>query len=536
MLSSRRGRVAAVSVCLALWILAVPQIGCRRSAPAPVPDSQPATATAPQAAYVLLGESPAGSTVAFARVIVEGGAACPDLLDAAGGPPIALSKRRNPHGFSVDVCEAEVPFGRSLAVAGSRLTLPAVRNQVSRVAVFGDTGCKPGENKQGDCSLSDPYWPFHTLAAAAAAREPDLVIHVGDYNYRGTPAGFHREVGGEEKKLWYYDAGDGAAPSEKCGVPGPYYSQNSTGNRDRDHWDAWRQDFFEPAAELLAAAPWVFARGNHELCSHAGPGWFYFLDASSDLPAGGGSQLGCPAQDGEGPAPPHLTLVPPRVIALGDLGLAVIDSSNACDDLANFTTDYATQLTEVASKLSSSPAWLVGHRPPWGVVGDADAPPFDCDGQPGSGPAPEYAALNRTLQCALGETAGPGAAGTSVAAALLPKLDLILAGHMHRYQSLTFAVAADRPPSLIIGNSGVQEDAGPPHGAFQAVVDGEEASGQSVEQFGYLELARNAAGTWTGAIITPDPAAWAPTVPACDPAAAPPPPLCVEGLSQAGAG
>ena len=30
----------------------------------------------------------------------------------------------------------------------------------------------------------------------------------------------------------------------------------------------------QPAAELLATAPWVVARGNHELCSRAGLGWF----------------------------------------------------------------------------------------------------------------------------------------------------------------------------------------------------------------------------------------------------------------------
>ena len=145
---------------------------------------------------------------------------------------------------------------------------------------------------------------------------------MGDYNYRGTPSGFKTTVDGKQVQQWYYDAGDGATPSEQCGIPGPYYSQNSTGNPDADAWEAWWLDFFQPAGDLLAAAPWVFARGNHELCSHAGPGWFYFLDASSELPEGGGGQLACPSQDGEGPALPHLQFVEPQVLHLGGLDLA----------------------------------------------------------------------------------------------------------------------------------------------------------------------------------------------------------------------
>jgi hypothetical protein len=222
-------------------------------------------------------------------------------------------------------------------------------------------------------------------------------------------------------------------------VPGPYYSQNSTGNPDADAWEAWWLDFFEPARPLLAAAPWVFSRGNHELCSHAGPGWFYFLDASSALPEGGGAQLACPPQDGEGPALPHLRFVPPRVVALDGLALAVLDSANACDDLPNFTGRYAAQLAAVAARLDGADgdAWLVGHRPPWGLDGTAGGPPFGCDGEPGSGPAPAFAAINRTLQCAL---AAPGAA------ALPPRLGLSLAGHMHRFESLTFAAGSGLQP------------------------------------------------------------------------------------------
>ena len=43
-------------------------------------------------------------------------------------------------------------------------------------------------------------------------------------------------------------------------------------------WNVWELDFFAPSARLLAAAPWIMVRGNHEMCKRAGEGWFRFLD------------------------------------------------------------------------------------------------------------------------------------------------------------------------------------------------------------------------------------------------------------------
>lgn len=524
----------------------------QQSAPAaPMPaEPLPRTAAAPLATYVLLAQSASGAPVAYARVIVGSGEACPALQGAPGSADLLMTKRRNPHGFAVDVCEAQVAFGESRTVSGTATTLPVARRQVRRVAVVGDTGCKPGDDHQGDCSPSDPYWPFASLTSDAAGRQPDLVVHVGDYNYRGTPSGFTDADGDHQ---WYYDAGDGAEASEQCGLADVYYSQNSTGNADRDAWPAWRDDFFAPAADLLTAAPWVLARGNHELCSHAGPGWFYFLDGGSDLPGGSG-QVSCPDQGRSGTVESHLVLSPPRVIALQDLELAVLDSSNACDELDNFASEYARQLTAVAGTLSATPAWWVGHRPPWGVDHEygsgEEAAPYQCDNSPGTGPKLTYAAINRTLQCALASPSGGGASSSTVADLLLPKLALVLSGHMHRYESLTFAASTGRPPSLIVGNGGVMEDSGPPQGTFRGTVDGATASGQAVEQFGYLLLERDAAGTWSGKVVSPSPADWQPTLASCgggtpaavgDSSAGEPgaggavmPALCVEGLAAGG--
>jgi Calcineurin-like phosphoesterase len=508
-------------------LLAVTAFACKGVTPAPITAPAPAPpAQPPLAAYVLLVEAPDHSPVPFARVIVASGQPCPTLT---GGPdPLAMTKRDNPNQFTVDVCEAVVPFEQSLAVAGSEFTLPAAHRRVNRVAVVGDTGCKPKD--QAGCGLDDPEWPFQTLAQAAAASAPDLVLHMGDYNYRGTPSHFDQIVDGEKTKVYYYDAGDGAPVDELCGLTAPYYSQNSTAGTvgsDPDAWEPWWLDFFQPAADLLAAAPWVVARGNHELCSHAGPGWLYFLGPSSNLPAGGGAQLACPPQENAGSTESHLVFVPPQVIALDGLTVAVVDSANACDQLDNFAGLYAQQLAGVAARLDgrdADTAWLIGHRPVWGVEGATTDPPYRCDNQPGSGPAQPYAALTRTLQCALG--GGVGAAG----AALLPKLDLLLAGHMHRFEWLTFAAGSGRPPQLVVGNSGVLEDTEPPTGSFSQTVDGSPASGFSVEQFGFVQLERDAGGAWSGAVVTPDPAAWSAELPACGSPPAAGALLCVEGL------
>ena len=489
-----RTRVS-LAACSALF--AALQLACGSlRAQAPVPSKV-------HAAYVLLAESPAGSTVAFARVIVDPSQSCPALA-GDGAERIVMTPRRNPHGFKVKVCEARYPFGRSLTVEGGPKLPRIAEGEPSRIAVLGDSGCKPKD--QEGCGLDDPEWPLPVLAKAAAASRPDLVLHVGDYNYRGTPSGFKDKAGAQQ---WYYDAGDGATPEEQCGIPGPYYSQNSTDNKDADAWEAWWLDFFQPAGDLLTAAPWVFARGNHELCSHAGPGWFYFLDASSDLPEGGGRQLACPSQDGAGPALPHLQFVEPQVLHLGDLDLLVLDSANACDQLPGFTDVYRRQLTAAAERLRGRKAWLMSHRPIWGIA-DAGATLYGCDGKPESGPTLPYAELNQTLQCALqGETGK----------ALLPAIDQIIAGHMHRFEALSFAAPTNRPPTLVVGNSGVAEDPSPPVGAFAQTVDGAPASGFSVAQFGYLELTKDGGGAWHGAMVTVDPAAWSPFLAPCAPGA-----------------
>ena len=49
-------------------------------------------------------------------------------------------------------------------------------------------------------------------------------------------------------------------------------------------FDVWQADFFQPARRLLASAPWIVVRGNHESCNRAGQGWWRFLDTRPVAP------------------------------------------------------------------------------------------------------------------------------------------------------------------------------------------------------------------------------------------------------------
>lgn len=449
--------------------------------------------------YVLLAQSPQGETTAFARVILQPGHACPHI---DGSRTIAMTPRDNPHQFPVTVCEAQIGFGEDLYLRtdGERLALPQARKDIQRITLMGDTGCE-----SSDCARGEPAQPFAVLAAQAAKTPADLLIHVGDYNYRGTAAkvSLKDAQSGKVTTQWAYDAGDGSRQSENC-TQAPhsgFVSQNSAQSTQPDAWEFWRDDFFEPAGELLWAAPWVFARGNHELCSRAGPGWFYFLDASSNLPAGGGRQLSCPAPDPSANPFENVVPAPPYRVDLDQFHLWVVDSANACDAFVTpetiaFNTAYAGQLAQIgAATPAEGTTWLVTHRPLWGVE------EYEAETSTGCTSENQYSCINQTLQKAVGQALG----------GKLPQgIGLLLAGHMHRFQSLTFA-SSDRPPQIIVGDSGVKLDRRPPIGTFNTAVEGMQASVRStgadvtapsgpIEAFGFMEI-RLLQGGWE-AVLT----------------------------------
>jgi hypothetical protein len=290
---------------------------------------------------------------------------------------------------------AAPPDVRFAAVEGhpGALRLPAPNPR--RIVVLGDSGCLGGTDQ--DCGRD---WYFADLARFAAARNPDLVIHVGDYNYRGT-------------NCVAYDGCCTYNP-ENCGYP-----------NCGDTWPMWEADGFAPAAPLLAAAPWVLVRGNHELCSRAGRGFHRYLDPRSPPPS-------CAANPVEDPI-----YTPPYALYLGDrLRLLVLDSADACDELSARSSDqvpvYRAQFAQLASLAASgttAQTWLIVHRPLWGILRDV---------------AGRSTVLNYTLE---------QASGNQLPAAI----SLVLSGHEHLFQAVTF-VEPGVAPALLVGTGGTELD------------------------------------------------------------------------------
>ncbi len=429
------------------------------------------------AAYTLLAPGQAGDTLIYARVILSGvydaNQMCPELAGDDGSRVKTRVRGLHPDAanFPVTVCEAKVSAGTGYRLPDSDFRLAPVNLNPENILVFGDTGCKAGVCPTGTAAV-----PFAQMAALGAAQHAGLILHMGDYNYRGTS-------GSIEKDIYAYDAGDGGYGGPSCGLEETYYSQNAAGSTTQDHWQTWYDDFFLPAQSLSASAPWVFARGNHELCSRAGPGWFYFLGPGSSLP-GGIAQQACPAQ-GRLDTPPatareHIRMAAPYQLRLEKLNLWVMDSANACDDRSGneLTVEFRSQfelLQRLAKASPDKPVWMMTHRPLWGVVNQSTGE-----------------TLNKMMQTALAQTA-EGSLPSQVA--------LSLSGHMHSYQSLTFPAGSKRPPQLVVGDSGVSLSAEFSERDFTAPVDGVEAQGNAEGKFGFLTIQAGRGKAWLGQLL-----------------------------------
>lgn len=424
-------------------------------------------------AFSMLAPGKNSTPIIYARVILEGSnQACPTLT-ASDNSTLAMSVRPlNPTAqvideskFKVTVCEAVMAQGIAYSNNTYGITIDAVSLVPQMIQIYGDSGCS-------SCTGTNPSPDFQSLAQLGAKKENDLILHMGDFNYRGTS-------GAIQGNTWAYDAGDGAG-GELCELDSTYNSQNSLNSPRKDEWLNWQYDFFEAAKELLPTAPWVFARGNHELCSRAGPGWFYFLGPGSSLKGAGRAQMQCPDQ-GDFTNPPatakaHIAMIEPYQLTFTDFELWVMDSANACDayGVNELTAQYTQQYEELAAKTSNTNTWVMSHRPLWGYQSPHDA-----------------SSLSQMLQVALKNTQ----------AKVLPGfVSLLVAGHMHTYESLSFLTNSNRPPQIVVGNSGVKLAKHPkPHYFNNPVyVDGEQATGNTLEEFGFLSIKRSSSGGWIG--------------------------------------
>jgi len=398
-----------------------------------------------QSAYVLLGAG--GQVVARAITSAE---TCPAILidgtaeqmqtRAAPGVALARPKQAKPSAFPVRVCEAAVPRRARLAsIGGQALPLPA--DSPRRIVVLGDTGCriKQADHAYQDCS--DPAaWPFRSVADAAAREHPDLVVHVGDYHYRenACPAG------------------------ERC-TSGPWgYG-----------WDAWNADFFVPARSLLAAAPWVATRGNHEMCSRAGQGWFRLLDAGAPDPA-----RSCDQADRDEVA----DFSDPYAVPLGgNWQLIVFDSARASrpldlarpDDARAFA-QYEKNLDAVAA-LAAMPGMhsiFVSHHPALGFGAGRDGAAVF--GTP---------ALLAPMHARFGSRYYPAG------------VDLTLHGHVHTFEAIAFG--SGQPAAVVTGHGGDNLDVEVPTtlaGPYPAAPDVRFDFAVHAGGFGYLVLEREGRG------------------------------------------
>lgn len=348
-----------------------------------------------------------------ARTIVSG-QSCPAVT--IDGKAAAMALRAAPdRAYPIRVCSLPVPAGAtSVIVAGVALALPLA--EPKRILVIGDTGCRlKGKTAQ---ACNDPVaWPFQRNAATGAAMKPDLVIHVGDYHYRET-----------------------ACPAGDAGCAGSPFG---------DNWAVWQADFFSPAEPLLAAAPWVFVRGNHEICSRGGKGWAHALD-----PRPYDQAAGCLGQ------------APPYHVRIGSLDLIVMDDSSADEGAPDM--DMAAAFKPQFEALAQVPenSWLLMHRPIWAVVKVKKG---------------ELVGGNATLAAATGGT-------------MSSNVSLMLSGHIHAFEAITYE--GGLPPQLVVGEGGDWPDRDTPADlAGLSVFNARIKSGVTLSAiFGFAMLEKSAAG------------------------------------------
>jgi len=288
--------------------------------------------------------------------------------------------------------------------------------------VIGDTGCRLKASDDAWQACNDPgEYPFARVAAAAAAFKPDLVIHVGDYYYRETPC--------------------------------PDGDKRCAGSPYGDRWGSWKTELFDPAASLLAAAPWVFARGNHEDCERGGKGWFRLLDADAAVRV-------CPAGS-------DTFLVP-----IGGAALGVVDTADGNDTSVQPAQVEALTRNLAPLAAAKDPVWLVTHRPVWEVYRRGDTL-FDTGANVNERAAVKDHPLNG--------------------------VELVVAGHLHTFYSLD--AAPGRPAELVVGTGGDLLDSNKAANiatADLALGGAPPAKAFGMDRFGYFVLDRNGQA-WEGA-------------------------------------
>jgi hypothetical protein len=353
-----------------------------------------------------LGEQPG----LIARALVDRGDSCPTVEWDGSVESMAVRDPLRVEAFG-KLCESRRPLAETLKVkvrrGGAVLLDQQVTRRPERIAIVGDTGCRITFYFDQGCNDRNK-WPFAAVASSMADKQPDLILHLGDYYYREAPC---------------------LAASTKC-APGPY------GDRE----PSWRVEFFEPARPLIAKAPWVFGRGNHEDCERGGYGWAYYF---------GDDAVACD------------TTHPTAFIRLN--GLMVVNFDTAATGNRFLSKDLNRNWDAVAGALRArppatpgEPILLMTHEPGYFVCVDKQ---------------------NRLEPCKE-STVGAIAGVRSMADAARQsgRRTIMLSGHIHAFRTLDVS-----PPSLgglsvtqvVVGTGGANqnEDPTPPAMVPPGVVD-----------------------------------------------------------------
>jgi len=436
----------------------------------------------PLAAWVELG----ANGQAIARVITSE-ADCPSIrLDEAlykmslraspetipQRPTASSPQDSKPSAFPVTTCEYAIPSGTRFAKVvvrdeggdaedeepagpqqegdsehhGWGHVLPLPKQHPHRIVIIGDTGCrlKIGDPWQ---ACSDPVeWPFQTIAENAARFKPDLVLHVGDYQYRENqcPA----DIGGCQGSPWGYG------------------------------WDTWDADLFTPGAKLLAAAPWIMVRGNHEECARAGQGWYRFLDTRPYDPT---RTCNDPKNDN------IANFNDPYAVPVGKHAQIIVFDSSKVAKTKLKPTDlafgkYQDELHQVETLVAANPDLLsiwTNHHPLLAFS------PLPGNAVTGGNPA-----LLSVMYATYSTGYYP------------PGISLVFEGHTHIFEALNYSTS--HPATFLSGNGGDNLDlnlpdpfpsTAHPDGDFASAVDVQEIAHTST--FGFLVADRGAHDTWT---------------------------------------
>jgi len=283
------------------------------------------------------------------------------------------------------------------------------------------------------------------VAASAAAWKPDLVVHVGDFHYREDPC-----------------------PANRPGCAGSPWGYG---------WGAWNADFFAPGRALLAAAPWVAARGNHEICARGGQGWMRFLDP---WPYSAARSCDRPQDDA------LADYSDPYAVPLGaGAELLVFDSANT--SYKGFKPGdvrierYAELLRKIAL-LAGRAAHVIAldHHPLYGFGAERNA-------------------TTGALRLFDGDAGLIQVFGAATPRLLPANVDVLLSGHVHLQEQVSFST--DFPSQFVSGFAGTAEDIVPlpasvPPGTQPAPGADVEAMSSWIDGFGFMSMERTGPDRW----------------------------------------